>query len=127
MPAFLAAIAALAVGAPFLLKWRSNRRRTCSIAEAGDAEELLTAFEAALSRCLTGRSRPLGIDGVEEAMESAGVPRILQRQVLRSWRDLEQLLAGRSVTPEQIGNAKQSSTAILEELGACVEGRRGSR
>jgi hypothetical protein len=127
LPAALAGAAALAVGVPFLLKWRSGRRRTCSIQEAGDAEEVLTAFEAAVSRTLVGRSRPLGIDGVEEAMESAGVPQLLQRQVLRNWRDLEQLLAGRSVTLEQTESARQSSASILAELDACLKSRREAK
>jgi hypothetical protein len=124
LPAYLAAFAALLPGLFFFLKWRSNRRRACSIREAGDAEELLTAFEAALSRTLTGRIRPLGVDGVEESMESCGVPQMLRRQVLRNWRDLEQLLGGGSVTAEQVERARSSSSGILEELDNCLSGLR---
>ena len=127
IPAFIASTAALLSGLYFLLKWRSYRRRNRSLREAADAEEVLTAYEAALSRPLTGRARSIGADGVEEAMESACVPQLLQRQVLRNWKDLEQLLVGRSVTAEQTEAARKASIAIVEEVEKYIASRKGSQ
>jgi len=122
LPAALAAGLSLAVALFFLLKWRSAHRRSVSLADACDAEELLTAFEGELSRILTGRSRAVGADGIESLLHGAGVPQILSMRVLRNWKDLEQLLAGRHVVESVMERSRAVSIGISNELRAYLRG-----
>ena len=87
-----------------------------SIPEAGDAEELLTAVENALSTTLTGSRRWMGSEELDIALDEKGIDSILSRRILRHWKDLELLLSGRRVTEEKLEELKRTSLEVLQEL-----------
>jgi hypothetical protein len=123
MLALLALAPAMAVGAFFLYKWYAARRRRLETSEARDPEELLTAFELGLASMLTGRPRPIGADGLEEALVALCVPQILQRRLLRHWKDLEQMMArsGHESRAIDLEAAKRLCAELFEQLGKALE------
>ncbi len=122
---FVAAGAALLLGAVILFRWARTRGRAASPEEASDAEELLTAFEAVLSRILTGKSKPLGPDGIADLLEDRGASQILQRRLLRHWKDLEQMMAGHEVRPPELEKARKTCLEIIAEARDLVATRPG--
>lgn len=111
-----AAGVAVLLGAVILLKWAGARGRSASPAEASDAEELLTSFESELSRILTGKRKPLGPDGIADLLEDRGASQILQRRLVRHWRDLEQMMAGREVRQADLEKARKTCLEIIDEV-----------
>lgn len=117
---FVAAGAAMILGAGILLWWARTRDRTASPEEATDAEELLTSFEAALSRILAGKAKPLGPDGIADLLEDRGASQILQRRFIRHWRDLEQMMAGGEIRQTDLDKARKTCLEIVEEVRSLV-------
>ncbi|NLP05941.1 hypothetical protein GX411_08325 [Candidatus Fermentibacteria bacterium] len=116
----VAAGAAMILGAGILLRWARTRDRTASPEEATDAEELLTSFEAALSRILAGKAKPLGPDGIADLLEDRGASQILQRRFIRHWRDLEQMMAGGEIRQTDLDKARKTCLEIVEEVRSLV-------
>ncbi len=108
--AILGTAAALTV----LMLLRRRNGASKEIEDAGDMEELLSAFEWELAMLLTGGSRScLGRDEAVEMMAEQGMPLLLQRRVQRLWKDLEQALAG-----------GKPNASVLQKLGSeCAETR----
>jgi hypothetical protein len=123
MLALLALVPALLVGTLFLYKWHAARRRSLETSEAQDPEELLTAFELGLASMLTGRPRPIGADGLEEALVALCVPQILQRRLLRHWKDLEQMMAcsGHESRATDLEAAKRLCSELFEQLEKALD------
>lgn len=107
-------ILVIAAGA-FLLRRAGSRRGAVSVDGSQDAEELLTAFEEELSRCLGAGRRHTGIDVLTELMDDRGLDSLLQRRTVRLWRDLEQAMAGGAVPLEDL---RERCRQILREMPA---------
>ena len=108
-----------------ILRIVRKRGAGSSIAEAGDAEELLTALEGELCLMLTGMRGSMGFEELGEELDDAGIDNILSRRLLRQWKDLEMCLSGRALSEEQLMKLKRNTTELLEELAAEIRSLRG--
>lgn len=117
----LTVIAAVLLGtAGLALRIGAGRRakRSESLESSKDPEELLSSFEARVSRILTGRRRYLGYEDLVECLESRGTPTLLARRVLRYWRDLELWISGGDPGRGGLEAMREEGIRILRELEA---------
>lgn len=119
----------LAVGAVSLLTAaliiRSHKRRpgVTNLSAAVDSEELMTAFEAALSTWLRGRRGYLESSELSELLEEKGVESMLSRRIVRFWKDIERLLTGREPSPDVFGRLLSTALQLIDELKEDLSGR----
>lgn len=109
-----------------LMRHRRRSAGTADVMAAGDIEELLTALGNRLAVLLTGSHSYMGSEELDEALNGTSLDVILSRRVLRHWKDLELLLSGREVTPEQLNTLKDISMELIEELQADLNGEEAS-
>ncbi len=105
-----------------LLRHRRRSAATADVMAAGDIEELLTALGNRLSVLLTGSHSYMGSEELDEALDGTSLDVILARRVLRHWKDLELMLSGRRVTPEQLNQLKDRSMELIMEIETEMKG-----
>ena len=93
LPAVIVVLAAASVVTLALVLARRRRSASGGVDEAGDVEELLSAFERGMAATLGGRRACLARDEALDLLSEGDIPLMLQRRVGRLWKDLEQALA----------------------------------
>jgi hypothetical protein len=112
----------LAVVIIILLRYRNRLLGSApDVSEAQDIEELLTACGSQLSVLLTGSESYMGSQELDEAMDKKDIDVIVSRRLLRHWKDLEMLLSGRTVSPEQLEKLRRKSAELIRELTLDLE------
>ena len=101
-------------------KWASGSKN--ALMQCPDIEDLLSCFEAALMRLLSGRPRYSGIDAIEGLLSAADVGKLLSRSIIRHWRDMEHALMGRAVGSHDLERLKRRSCDLVEMLEAALAG-----
>ena len=91
---------------------------TLEVSDSKDVEELLTAMGYRLSKILTGSGYYMGAQELDEALDKKSVDIILERRLLRHWKDLEMLLSGKTVSNEQFEILKNKSMELIHDLNA---------
>jgi hypothetical protein len=112
-----AAIVLVSITILFLLI-RTFRRRSGAvhIEAATDSEELMTGFEAGLSSILRGRAGYLGSEELSDLLDEHDVDNILGRRIIRFWKDVEQLLAGREPPEDEFLRMREYAIQLIDEL-----------
>lgn len=96
---------------------RRSGSAAATVASAGDAEELLTAFECGLGERFCGRTGHFSPEIVEDMMEEEGVPQLVQRRVLRLWKDLENAVSAGGAGGSRLAELRRNCAEALDELG----------
>ena len=114
------AVLAAVLSAIVLLAVRSARKRVSwrPIAEARDPEELLTAMEREISGLLDGAPSSMGFEELNEALDDVGADNILQRRLMRFWKDLELQLSGRAPSPGHLEELRRTASELVDQLAA---------
>ncbi len=120
----LIAVAACTVVLSLVLLLRSRRRSDPSsgIEDAGDVEELLSAFERGIADVLSSRRPFLARDEAIELLCDRGAPLMLQRRVQRLWKDLEQALAVGETGAAALDRLRSECAEVLDEAGGRGKG-----
>lgn len=115
----LIAVASCIVVLSLVLLLRSRRRSdpTSGIEDAGDVEELLSAFERGIAAVLSSRKPFLARDEAMELLDERGAPLMLQRRVQRLWKDLEQALAVGETGTAALDRLRAECSEVLAEAG----------
>ncbi len=115
-------IVLLAISTLVLVRYRNRIVGSAPrIHEARDIEELLTAMGYTLSEMLTGSRSYFGSDELDEALGEKAIDAMMSRRLLRHWKDLEMMLSGRTVSPDQLEKLRNKSSELLRELTAELE------
>lgn len=94
LPVVIAVLGAASILTLVLTLTRRRRSASGGIEEAGDIEELLSAFERGMASTLGGRRSCIARDEALDILSENEIPLMLQRRIQRLWKDLEQALAG---------------------------------
>lgn len=115
----LISVAACTAVLSLVLLLRSRRRSdpSSSIEDAGDVEELLSAFERGIAGVLSSRRPFLARDEAIELLCERGAPLMLQRRIQRLWKDLEQALAVGETGAAALDRLRSECSEVLEEAG----------
>jgi hypothetical protein len=112
----LAAAAVSLVTVFILIRFRRRRPGAVSLPGAADSEELVTAFESALSMRLRGRRGYLETEELSELLDDRGVDSLLARRIVRFWKDTERLLTGVEPAGEAFQRLRTTALQLIEEL-----------
>jgi hypothetical protein len=121
----LAAGAATVITVLVLVRIRRRRPGAVSLASASDSEELLTAFEAALSLILRGRRGYLESEVLSELLDDRGVDSMLARRVVRFWKDTERLLTGMEPPADVFAKIRGTALQLVDELEEALSEEHG--
>lgn len=122
LPAVIAVLGAASVVTLALVLARRRRSASGGIDEAGDVEELLSAFERGMAATLGGRRACLARDEALDLLSEGEIPLMLQRRVKRLWKDLEQALAGGEPGGAAFRRLKSECAETLAEVRKAYRG-----
>ena len=122
LPAVIAVLGAASVVTLALVLARRRRSASGGVDEAGDVEELLSAFERGMTATLGGRRACLARDEALDLLSEGEIPLMLQRRVKRLWKDLEQALAGGEPGGAAFRRLKSECAETLAEVRKAYRG-----
>ncbi|HOP26807.1 MAG TPA: hypothetical protein PKX02_06345 [Candidatus Sabulitectum sp.] len=95
---------------------RRRDRKLASVTAAEDLDELLTGLENELSLLLAGRREYLGFEELDDFLNECDTDSLLARRILRFWKDLENSIGERELSPQNFDKLKKTAGELLAEL-----------